>query len=151
MTFKIDEKDLKIISILKEHGDYTTRQIAKKTSMPITTVHHRIKRLKQEKVIKRFTIDIDYNSLDQGFLAYILISVNLPLLKEKKKSQNSIANEIKKFYFVERADIVSGGTDLVALIRVKDVKEFDHVLFNKIQQIEGIEKTQSLIVIYQAE
>jgi DNA-binding Lrp family transcriptional regulator len=50
---------------------------------------------------------------------------------------------------VERADIVSGGTDIVALVRVKDVKEFDHVLLEKIQMIEGIEKTQSLIVIHE--
>ena len=46
-------------------------------------------------------------------------------------------------------DHVSGGTDLIAMIRVKDVSEFDKILLGKLQRIEGIEKTQSLIVIHE--
>lgn len=48
-----------------------------------------------------------------------------------------------------KTHIVSGGTDIVAIVRVKDVDEFDHALLGKIQSIEGIDKTQSLIVIHQ--
>lgn len=148
MEFKIDEKDKKIIEVLQEHGDYPTRKIAKKTLLPITTVHNRIQRLKKERIITKFTIELDNKKMDKGFASYILISVNLPLIKQKKKSQYDIAKEVGKYDFVERVDIVSGGTDLIALVRVKDVEEFDKVLFSKIQQIEGIEKTQSLIVIH---
>jgi len=148
MVGLLDEKDKKIIEVLKEHGDYTTRQIAKKTLLPITTIHHRIKKLKIDKIITRFTIELDNKKIDKGFASYVLISVNLPLLKQKKRSQYDIAKEIGKNYFVEKVDIVSGGTDLVALVRVKDVEEFDTVLLTKLQQIEGIEKTQSLIVIH---
>ena len=145
---KLDEKDKEIITILKEHSDYTTRQIAKKTLLPFTTIHHRIKRLKEEKIIKKFTIELDPIKTEKSFVAYVLISANLQLLKQKKKTQYDLANEIRKCYFIERTDIVSGGTDLVAIIRVKDVQEFDHVLLGKLQLIEGIEKTQSLIVIH---
>jgi DNA-binding Lrp family transcriptional regulator len=140
MAHKIDDKDLKIIDVLKEHGDYTTRQVAKKTLLPATTIHNRI---------RKFTILLDNTMIDKTFASYILISVNLHLLKSKHKGQTDIIKELKRFYFVERADIVSGGTDIVALVRVKDVKEFDHVLLEKIQMIEGIEKTQSLIVIHE--
>ncbi|MBI2125648.1 Lrp/AsnC family transcriptional regulator [Candidatus Woesearchaeota archaeon] len=149
MEGKIDEKDRRIIEVLKEHADYATRQIAKKTGLPITTVHNHIQKLKKEKIIKRFTVDLDYHKLQDGFRAYVLVSVNLSLLKEKKKSQYDVSKELKQFSFVERADIVSGGTDIVATVRVKDVAEFDQVLLTKLQRIEGIEKTQSLIVIHE--
>ncbi|MDP3734710.1 MAG: Lrp/AsnC family transcriptional regulator [Nanoarchaeota archaeon] len=149
MVNTIDEKDLKIIDILQEHGDYTTRQIAKKTLLPATTIHHRIKRLKAAKVIRRFTIDLDYSHMDRNFVAYVLISVDLQLLKQKKKTQHDVAQEIKKFSFIERVDIVSGGTDLVAIVRVKDVAAFDKALMGELQLVEGIAKTQSLIVIHE--
>ena len=149
MDYKIDEKDRKILDILQEHADYTTRQIAKKTLLPITTVHNRIKKLKKEKVIRKFTIELDPHKIGKGFVAYVLISANLPLLKQKKKSQYDLAKELRRFPFVERVDIVSGGTDLVALLRTKDVAEFDQVLLGKIQLIEGIDKTQSFIVIHE--
>ncbi|MEK6900644.1 MAG: Lrp/AsnC family transcriptional regulator [Nanoarchaeota archaeon] len=146
---KLDDKDLKILEVLKEHADYATRQIAKKTGLPITTVHNRVSKLKKEKIIKRFTIEVDHHLLQEGFRAYVLVSVNLSLLKEKKKSQYDVAKEISQFHFVERADIVSGGTDIVAQVRVKDVAEFDQVLLTKMQRVEGIEQTQSLIVIHE--
>lgn len=144
----IDEKDRRILEVLEEHADYPTRKIAKKTLLPITTVHHRIKRLKKDKVIKKFTVELDYDKVDRGFLVYILISVNLPYLKEHKKTQYDVAEKIRKFWFVERVDIVSGGTDLVVMVRVKDVAEYDKVLLGKLQLVEGIEKTQSLVVIH---
>ncbi|MBI2572866.1 Lrp/AsnC family transcriptional regulator [Candidatus Woesearchaeota archaeon] len=148
MVYEIDEKDRKIIEILKDHAEYTTRIIAKKTLLPITTVHNRIKKLQTEGIIRKYSVKLDYEKLGENFRAYVLISVNLHLLKEKKKTQHDVAKELKKMPFIERADIVSGGTDIVALIRVHDVKEFDEVLLGKLQLVEGIEKTQSLIVIH---
>ncbi len=148
MVYKLDDKDWKIVEILKEHGDYTVRQITKKTLLPPTTIHNRIRKLREEKIIQKFTIELDYSKIEKNFVAYILISANLPVLKQKKKTQYDLAEEIRKFYFVERVDIVAGGTDLVVIIRVKDVEEFDKILLGKLQLVEGIEKTQSLIVIH---
>jgi len=149
MSEKIDKKDRQILEILQVNADYSTRKIAKKTLLPITTVHNRIRKLKKEGVIKNFTVELDHDKLGKGFMAYILIAVDLTLLKSLKKTQYGIAKKLKSFYFVERVDIVSGGADIVAMIRVKDVKEFDEVLLGKLQQVEGIENTKSLIVIHE--
>lgn len=148
MTYDMDEKDLKILEILKEHGDYTTRQIAKKTLLPPTTIHNRIRKLKEEGIIERFTVQLDAAKIGKGFMVYVLVSANLGVLKQKHKTQYDLVTELKKFEFVERADVVAGGTDLVAIVRVKDVEEFDKALLGKIQNLEGIDKTQSLIVIH---
>ena len=53
MSVKVDKKDLRILEILKEHGDLTVRQVSSRTQLPITTVHHRIRRLKSSGVIIR--------------------------------------------------------------------------------------------------
>ena len=148
MNIKLDTKDKKILEILEDHADYTTRQIAKKTLLPITTVHHRIRKMKESGVIKKYTIEPDYEAVDKGLLVYVLVHVPLPILKQKKKTQYDIAKEVGRFYFVERVDVVTGGADLVAVVRVQDVKEFDTVLLSKLQLVEGVEKTQSLIVIH---
>ncbi|HLC71529.1 MAG TPA: Lrp/AsnC family transcriptional regulator [Candidatus Nanoarchaeia archaeon] len=150
MGYELDETDWKVLEVLQEHAEYSTTQISKKTGLPRTTIHNRIKKLKQEGIIKKFTVKLDSSKVGKGFVAYVLISANLPTLKQKKKTQYDLAEEIRKFWFVERVDIVSGGTDLVAIIRVKDVEEFDKILLGKLQLVEGIDKTQSLIVIHKA-
>lgn len=149
MPYNMDDKDWKIIEVLKGHGDYTTRQIAKKILLPPTTIHNRIKKLRKEGIIKKFTIELDNSKIGKSFVAYVMISANLALLKQKHKTQYDLAHEISKFQFVERVDIVSGGTDLIVVVRVKDVEEFDKILLGKLQLVEGIEKTQSLIVIHE--
>ena len=144
----IDTKYKEILEILKEHGEFSVRQIAKKTLLPITTVHHRIQKLRALGVIEKYTIEVDSAVVGEGFAAYVLVSVNLPLLRLKKKTQYDVVRDLKRFAFVKRADIVSGGTDVVVFLRVRDVAEFDSVLLGKIQLVEGVEKTQSLIVIH---
>src|SRR3989344_9405156 len=99
MRTEIDEKDRKILEALQGHADHATRQIAKRTGLPITTVHNRIQKLKKEKIIKRFTVDVDYHKVQEGFRAYVLVSVNLSLLKQKNKSQYNVAKEIRHFPF----------------------------------------------------
>ena len=112
-------------------------------------MHNRIKKLKAENILRKYTVEIDPGSVEKAFSAYILISVNIHFLREKKKTQYDLAKEISRFNFVEKVDIVSGGADLVAYIRTKDVSAFDKLLLNELQSIEGINNTQSLIVLHE--
>ena len=50
---------------------------------------------------------------------------------------------------VEKVDIVTGGTDMVVRVRVKDVEGYDKFLLKKFQNIPGVDRTQSLIVIHE--
>ena len=143
----MDEKDYKIIEVLKDNADFPTRKIAKKTLLPITTVHNRIRKLKQEKVIKKFTVDLDHKKMGRGLLVYVLIDVDIPWLNQNKVNQFDLVKKIRSFYFVDEVHVVTGGTDMVAAIRVKNVEEFNKVLLSKLQRIPGIKETTSLVVI----
>jgi Lrp/AsnC family transcriptional regulator, leucine-responsive regulatory protein len=149
MKLEIDEKDKQILEILQEHSEYTTRQISKRTLLPATTIHNRIKKLKKEKIIKKFTVDLDYKQLDKGFSIIVLVSVDYKSLRELKKDQHQLAKEIKMLPEVDEVSVVTGGTDIVIRVRVKDVEAYDQFLLKKFQNIPGIDKTQSLVVIHE--
>ncbi len=142
----LDKKDLKIIEILKQNSKQTTSQISKKFNIPITTVHNRIKKLEKLGIIKNYTVVLDYKKLDQGILSYILVSVMYTLPNEKKIDQEEIAKEIKKIG-AEEVSIVTGGTDLIVKVRVKDVEELNEFVIKKLRNIDGVDKTQTLIVL----
>ena len=74
--------------------------------------------MQKQGVIEKYTIVPDYKALDKSFVVYILINADIKYLKKKRKSQYDLAKELKRFDFIERVDIVSGGTDLVAIVRV---------------------------------
>ena len=69
---------------MKENSKLTTHQISKKTLIPITTIHNRIKKLVKEGVIKKYTLELDNKKLGKYLAAYIQINVDYRLLKKIK-------------------------------------------------------------------
>ncbi|MCK5023020.1 MAG: Lrp/AsnC family transcriptional regulator [Candidatus Aenigmarchaeota archaeon] len=147
MSIKVDKKDERILEILAQRGDLTVRQIASRTLLPITTVHHRIKRLKSEGIIKRFTIDVDHKKLGKSIAAYVLVKADSKYLKGFRRTQHDLVKDLKKFHFVEKADIVTGTIDMILLIRVKDIEDLDKIIIDKLRDVQGIESTQTLVIL----
>ncbi len=145
----MDKKDEKILELLRENSKLTTQQISKKTLIPITTVHNRIKKLEKEGVITKYTIQHDHKKLGKNLAAYIQIVVDYKLLKEIKMSQHDLAKKIKQNEFVEEAALVTGGTDIIIKVRVKDVDELDNFVTKVLRNIDGIEKTQTMVILHE--
>jgi len=145
----IDKKDIKILETLKENSKISTQQISKKTNIPITTVHHRIKKLEKDGVIKGYTVLVDNKKLDKGLCAYILITVDYQALKHKNTSQHDLAQKLRKYEVIEEADIVTGGSDIIIKVRVKDIDQMDDFVTKTLRNIEGVEKTQTLVILHE--
>lgn len=143
----MDEKDEKLLDLLRENSRLTTKQISKRTLIPITTVHNRIKKLGKEGIIKKYTVELDNKKVGKNIAAYIHIVVDYKLLKQIKMSQHELAKKLKENEFVEEAAMVTGGTDIIIKVRVRDIEELDNFVTIKLRNIEGIEKTQTMIVL----
>ncbi len=148
-AFKVTEKDRKILDILKQDSSLSIREIARKTMLPITTIHHRIKRLRQERVITSYTVTLDEKKLGRGLTVYIITYVDIEKLREMKISQHELVDKIKKLESVEEAAIVIGEGDIIIKVCVKDHQAYDEFLLNKLHQIKGIKGTKSLSVIHE--
>ena len=144
---RLDEKDTKILELLKENSALTTSQISKKTKIPITTIHNRVKKMKQLGIIKNFTVNIDYEKIGKPLTAYILLTVNQNISPNKKISQSDIGKKIKMFEDVESVDIVIGVIDMLIKARVKTMHDLNNLITNKLREIEGVDKTQTMMVL----
>jgi len=143
---ELDEKDLKVLDLLKENSKLRTSQMSKRLRMPITTVHNRIKKLEKIRVIKNYTVVPDYKKLGKDILSYILVTVMYMLPNGEKISQEKVAKKIKELG-AEEVSIVTGGTDIIIKVRAKDVSELNDFVIKKLRSIDGVDKTQTLIVL----
>jgi len=141
----LNEKDTQILTVLKDNAKLTTSQISKLTRIPITTIHNRIKKLEKERIIKNYTLNLDYEKLGKPLKAYILVSVTP--LSHKKLSQEDIGKKIKSYENVETVDIVTGATDLLVQVRAENMKELNQFITNKLRNIEDIDKTETMMVL----
>jgi Lrp/AsnC family transcriptional regulator, regulator for asnA, asnC and gidA len=145
----IDEKDEKILEVLRENSSLSTHKISKKTLIPITTVNNRIKKLKKEKVIKRFTIDVDEAKLGFDLSAYILITISLDELKRHNMKTKDLLKQIKINPLVELADTVSGDVDIIVKIHARNINELNDYVVDSLSYYKGVEKTKTALILKQ--
>lgn len=112
-------------------------------------MHHRIKKLEKAGIIKGYTVSLDNKKLGKGLAAYVLVFVDYKLLKQIKLSQHDIARKLKKHELVEETDMVTGLADIILKIRVKDIDEMDEFVTKYLRNIDGIEKTQTMVVLHE--
>ena len=147
----MDDKDRKIIKCLQKHGRWSVQKIAKETRIPITTVYHRMKNMEKEGVIKGYTLQLDYKKIGLALAAYVLINVDYNKLNENEISQYTLSKKILGEKEVESAAMITGGTDIMLKIRVANIDELNQFITIKLRNIKGIEKTQTMVILNEAE
>ena len=131
---KLDTKDKKIISILKENSRLPIRDIAKKTQIRPSTVHLRIKKLRKNKVIENFTLKLNNTAVNEDFIVfmYLTTSEDLP---------DSFFNNTH----IKEAFGVTGEYDLLLKLKFKDISEFNDYIIN-LRKNKAIQKTITNVV-----
>ena len=113
---KIDNLDLEILKLLVSDARMPTVEIAKKLKSNVSTIHSRIKRLVDEKVILYFTVELDLNKI-----GYQKWKVDFHLSEYTKISQ--IIKYIEKNPFLTCVDYTIGYADLEIEIIVKNINQ----------------------------
>jgi len=146
----MDDKDEKILDVLKENSKLSTQRISKRTSIPITTVHNRMKKLEEDGVIKKYTVVLDHKKIGKPISAYVLINVDYKLLKQIKQTQHELTKKLKLHPAVEEACRITGGTDLIIKTRVKNIDELDDFVTRYLRNVDGVDKTQTMVILNEA-
>lgn len=137
--FKLDHIDSKILRSLKRDSETSLHNLSEEVGLSKTALHRRISKLKSNKVIRKFTIDIDPNCSALGTMAIVSIIKN-------KTSSIDIANKLRKISEVTNCYSVTGKVSLMLQIRFNDTAHLQEIL-EKIQKIDGVEQTITQLVI----
>lgn len=143
----MDSKDEKVLEMLKENSKLTTSQIARKTGIPITTVHNRIKKLEKQGIIKNYSVNLNYKKLDLPITSFVSVTTKYTMPSGETLRQENIAKQIRMLKGVEEVNIMTGGTDILLKLRVRDIDELNGFVISKLRSIAGVDKTQTMIVL----
>jgi len=135
----LDDLDRAIISFLQYNGRIPLTQIASELGTTEGTVRRRVKQLTDNGTMQVVAI-VRPHDLGWDEAAMIGISVQANLI-------TSVADEIAKLPEVAYLFQAAGEYDLIAEVFCKDREHFVSFLNNKLQQIPGIERTQSFMIL----
>lgn len=135
----LDEIDRKILKELTLDAEKAYSQIAKSLKVSNTMIHQRIARMKQGGVIEHTEIKLNEKSLGYESSAFTGI-----ILKEVANTAKAI-EDIKKIPEVVECYFVSGAYTLFIKIMARNNDHLMQVLYEKIDAIKGIVRTETLI------
>ena len=135
----LDKLDFQIIQEMMEDAEISYADLGKKLFVSGGTIHVRIKKLEELKVVKGKKLSVNLKSLGYDVIAFIGIYL------EKSSMYDSVAKELKKVQQIVRLNYTTGNYSMFAEIVCKDIKELRFVLHDELQKIKGIERTETFI------
>ena len=142
----LDEKDLAIVAALKDNGRFSSQEIAKRTRLPISTVHNRLKKMEASGAIKGYTVVMDEKKTGM-IMAYVLIGVNYHPPDGTTVDQYELAKKIRCISGVEEVSMTTGTTDILIKVRASNMDELNELITKQLRSFKGVDKTQTLVVL----
>lgn len=129
----MDETDRKILDILEENGRASYTDIAEEVGVSEGTVRNRVEQLKEEGVIRNFTVETS----EKGSKAVVMVKISTEAVIEE-----IIAD------MPERIDLneVTGDYDMIVEFTRNSNEELNDTL-DKIREVEGVEETKTYTVL----
>lgn len=141
-TFVPDKIDLKILSILMHDAKKTYAEIGKELFISGGTVHVRIKKLMDAKVILNSQLKVDYGKLGYDITSFLGIYL------EKSKMYDDVSQKLGEIPEILEAHYTTGVYSIFAKIICKDTDHLRRIISDQIQQINGIQRTETFISLH---
>lgn len=136
---EIDKLDLSILSMLMNDAQTPYTEIAKKLNVSGGTVHVRMKKLFAMEVVKGSHLEIDPSRLGYDICAFV------GMFLEKGSLYNRIVRQLQAIPEITEIHYTTGRYGIFLKIISKNTRELRSILNDKVQPIEGIQRTETFI------
>jgi Lrp/AsnC family leucine-responsive transcriptional regulator len=139
----LDKFDLAILAVLQQDARASLQDISARVGLSSTPCWNRIRRMESEGVIRGYTVRIDPAAV--GFAETVIVQVTLESHSDETLYEfGRILGEIPE---VLEAFLVSGDFDYLIRIAVRDTKDYERLLREKLYRIPGIRHSKSSFVL----
>ena len=141
--YKLDERDIQILSILQEEGRITKTALADRLHLSLTPSWDRLKRLEEEGIIESYGA-----RLSSPFLKnFHLVITEIELESHKEGEFARFEDAIMGFDEVLSCWSVGGGLDYILKVLVKDVSDYQDFLKRVLKANIGLRRYFSYAVL----
>lgn len=135
----IDELDIKILTMLLQNARLPFTDIAHDVHTSSGTVHVRMKKLEAAGIVKGAQLLLSPAKLGYDICAFLGIYL------EKGSLYKTVVKELEAIPEIIELHYTTGNYNILAKIVCRDTQHLREVLNDKIQAIEGIERTETFI------
>lgn len=139
LNYQIDKTDLQILNLLMENAFTPYTEVGKKLFVSPGTVHVRMNKMEKLGIVKNPQLQLNLSKLGMDVTAFIGVFL------VRSEMYDRVVRELKKIDEVLSCNYTTGNYSLFIKIVCRDTQHLREVLHDKIQKIEGISRTETLI------
>ena len=139
LNYEIDNTDISILNILMQNAFTPYTEIGKQLFISAGTVHVRMNKMEKLGIVRNPQLQIDLTKLGMDITAFIGVYLI------RSDSYDKVVKELKKIDAVISCNYTTGNYSLFLKIVCRDTQHLREILHDKIQKIEGISRTETLI------
>ena len=140
---QFDRLDLAILRVLLADSRKTLQEIGKEIGLSTTACWNRIKRMESTGAIQGYTVNVDLAKL--GYRDTVIVQVNLE--SHSDETLYEFGRTLETIPEVLEAFLISGDYDYYIRIAVKDTRDYERLLREKLYKIPGIRHSKSSFVL----
>ena len=138
-NYQIDNLDKQILHALMKNARTAYAELAKRFNVSAGTIHVRVEKLKQAGIITGTQLSIDTKRLGYDVCCFIGINLNNARDYPETLIKLETLEEVVEAYYT------TGNYSIFIKVMAKSIDHLQDVLINKIQAIEAIQSTETLI------
>ena len=139
----LDETDRALLRLLQQDADQSAAALAKILDMSQPAIWRRIKRLKEEGVIKGVALNLDREKLGLG----VTVFLGIKLATKGRVSLEDFERAVKAIPEVQQIEHVLGLYDYRLRVVARDISDFERVLRRRIMTLPGVGDLEANVLL----
>jgi Lrp/AsnC family transcriptional regulator, leucine-responsive regulatory protein len=140
---ELDNFDIAILTVLRDDARASLQDISGKVGLSTTPCWNRVKKMEAEGVIQGYTVRIDPAAI--GFTETVIVQVTLE--SHNDETLYAFGKALGEIPEVMEAFLISGDYDYYIRIAVRDTRDYERLLREKLYRIPGIRHSKSSFVL----
>lgn len=136
---KLDDLDKSILKTLMMDARTPYAEMAKLFNVSPATIHVRIEKMRSTEVIERTEVVVNTKKL--GYDVCCFIGINL----KSARDYHTALDKLNALDEVVEAYYTTGAYNIFVKLMCRSIEELQHVLINKLQAIDEVQSTETLI------
>ncbi|MBP7984992.1 MAG: Lrp/AsnC ligand binding domain-containing protein [Bacteroidaceae bacterium] len=141
---KIDNLDKKILGILSKNARIPFKDVAAECNVSRAAIHQRVQHLMEQGVITGSGFDVNPKSLGYSTCTYVGITL------ERGNMYKDVVERLLEIPEIVECHFTTGSYTMLVKLYARDNEQLMDLLNNKMQGIEGVVATETLISLEQS-
>lgn len=138
-----DKIDMKILAVLQENANLKIKELSAAVGLSVTPVFERLKRLEKEGFITKYTVILDADKLNIGFVVFCTVK----MLLVNEEVNNEFVKAISAIPEITECYNISGDYDYLLKVHAANMEAYRNIYLHTLGKLKNVASIQSIFVM----